>query len=234
MQYVKTSVAALTLAAVSQTALAAVTQFADSSFDNPGWSFESHTREVNGSEGGAVLFSNSWRPASGDYLRMRWFSPVETVIYSMAFLADTEWNPAIDGGIGAVDVGMLAANLNPPANTTNGRFYIKQGGRYYQHSFGYSIGSEQVYYTDGLKATDFIELDLVNDQILNDSHPDFTGDESLVFGFGQGWLFTEGGSVGQNWNSGIDNFFLRIHHRPVPAPGALVALGLGAAVRRRR
>ncbi|MEM1331087.1 MAG: hypothetical protein AAGG07_11045 [Planctomycetota bacterium] len=232
MQNVKTTVAALTVAAVSQGASAAVTQFADATFDS-GWSFESHTTPLGGSEGGAVLIDRSWRQATADYLRFRYYTPVESVIHGMAFWDETSWDPSTDGVIGAVDVGMLSLNLNQPGSQTVARVLIKQGDRYFVETLGVEAGNENAYYEQTIQAEDFIELDVVNDDYIFNSHPDFSGSEELVFGLGMTWAFHQG-VIGENWTYGMDNFFLRIHHRPVPAPGALAVLGLAAALRRRR
>lgn len=232
MPNVKTTTAALTLAAVSPVASAAVTQFADATFDD-GWSFESHTTPyLGGSEGGAVLIDRSWRQATGDYLRFRYYTPVESIIHGMAFWDQTTWNPSTDGAIASVDFGMLSLNLNDTGNITQASIFVKQGDRYFT-SVGGQAGNEYVHYAETIQADHFVELDLGSDDYVQDSHPDFSGSEDLVFGLGMSWVFTLG-TVGQNWTYGADNFFLRIHHRPVPAPGTLALLGLTATLSRRR
>ncbi|MFU8827808.1 MAG: dockerin type I domain-containing protein [Phycisphaerales bacterium] len=199
-----------------------IANFARSTFDLSEWTREAHTKPLNGSEGGAVFILNGTNPWTGGCLEFRWFTPVPSVIYGIAFLNEATWDPAADGEILTVSIGMAAVQLDPNHTTVQqGRFFLEQGGHYYEYSFSPSgIDNVELYFEAGLDATDFREVFFNSDQPSDpNSNPDFSENGAPIrFGFGQGFAFFDG-LVNTNIKTGIDNFSLQIvHELPVVPP----------------
>lgn len=198
-----------------------VVNFARSTFDLSEWTREAHTKPLNGTEGGLVLILNGFHPQTTDCLEFRWFTPVPTVIYGIAFLDEATWDPSVDGEIMSVSIGMAAVQLDPNLTTVQqGRFFVNQGEKYYEYQFSPAgIDSVELYFEGGLDASSFREVFFNSNQPSDpNSNPDFSaGGAPLRFGFGQGFGFIDN-VVGINVKTGIDNFSLQINYLSPPEP----------------
>lgn len=213
--------AALLLALAASAGASEVTNFARSTFDLSEWTREAHTKPLNGTEGGAVFILNGTHPQTGNCLEFRWFTPVPSTIYGIAFLDEATWDPATDGEILDVSIGMTAVQLDTNQTTVQqGRFFIEQDGRYYFHDFGAgSTDSVEVFFAGNLDAADFREVFFNSAQPPDpNSNPDFSESGApMRFGFGQGFAFFVN-LVGVNIKTGIDNFSLQIEHEAPSVP----------------
>lgn len=214
--------ASLILTAASWAPAEEVANFARSTFDLSEWTREAHTKPLNGTEGGLVLILNGNHPQTGGCLELRWFTPVPTTLYGIAFLDEATWNPATNGEILSVSIGMAAVQLDPNFDTVQqGRFFIEQDGRYYFHQFGLGgFDNVEVYSADELDESDFREVFFNSEQPSDpNSNPDFSENGAPIrFGFGQGFAFFDD-LVNTNIKTGIDNFSLQIVHE-LPPPSA--------------
>lgn len=146
------------------------------------------------------------------------------------------YNPG-SGAISTIDYSEDSINfINQNGNGQGTGLVIFQSGTYYVQRnpllvMPYSsFNTWQPNAAPGLVAGDFWELTL-SGTLISSNNPDFTTSGGVMsFGF---W---RGNSNNGNFQSecGIDNWRVEIH--PVPAPGALAALGMGTlfAARRRR
>jgi hypothetical protein len=213
--------AALLLAGAASAGASEVTNFARSTFDLSESTREAHTKPLNGTEGGLVFILNGNHPQTGNCLEFRWFTPVPSTIYGIAFLQEATWNPATDGAILRVSIGMAAVQLDPNETTVQtGRFFIEQDGRYYFTDFGAGgVDPVEVFFESDLEATDFREVFFNSDQPSDpNSNPDFSENGApMRFGFGQGFAFFEF-LVGMNIKTGLDNFSLQIEHEAPSQP----------------
>jgi hypothetical protein len=214
--------AGMLLMATTSVSANEIANFARSTFDLSEWTREAHTKPLNGSEGGLVLILNGFHPQTTDCLELRWFTPVPSVIYGIAFLNEATWDPSLDGEIVSVSIGMAAVQLDPNHTTVQqGRFFVNQGDRYYEYLFSPpGIGNVELYFEGGLSASSFREVFFNSNQPSDpNSNPDFSaGAAPLRFGFGQGFGFFDD-VVGINLKTGIDNFSLQIvHELPVVPP----------------
>lgn len=213
--------AAVLLTAAASASAGGVANFARSTFDLSEWTREAHTKPLNGTEGGLVLILNGNHPQTGGCLELRWFTPVPTTIYGIAFLDEATWDPAAAGEILTVSIGMAAVQLDPNETTVQqGRFFIEQDGRYYSHLFrDGGLESVEVFSANDIDATEFREVFFNSDQPSDpNSNPDFSENGApMRFGFGQGYAFFDG-LVNTNIKTGIDNFSLQIVHEPAPGP----------------
>lgn len=195
-----------------------VVNFARSTFDLSEWTREGHTKPLNGSEGGLVFILNGNHTQTGNCLEFRWFTPVPTTIYGIAFLDDAIWDPAADGEIIDVSIALTAVRLDPNLNTSQqGRFFIEQDGRYYYRDLGTGLDEVVSFVAGDLDASAFREVFFNSEQPSDpNSNPDFSANAApLRFGFGQGFAFF-GGLINTNIKTGLDNFSLQIEYEPAP------------------
>ncbi|MCR9215630.1 MAG: hypothetical protein NXI14_00370 [bacterium] len=215
MQTSKRLIAATILCAGAAALGIEQTNFARSTFDLSEWTREAHTKPLNGTEGGLVVILNGTHPQTGGCLEYRWFTQVPSTIFGIAFLDEATWDPANDGPINTVSLGMSALQLDPYVETIQqARFYLEQGGRYYEYDFEWaSTNPVEHFALHDAAEEQFFEIFFNTDEPRNpNSNPDFSANgEPIRFGFGQALSLVDG-LVNTNIKTGIDNFSLQIAH----------------------
>lgn len=154
--------------------------------------------------------------------------------YTSVHLNNTAfYDPGTQGAISSIDYSEDSKNfVNQAGNGQGSGLAILQGGRIYvQRSpilvmpySGYSNWASNAAF--GLLASDLYELDIAGN-FLAFSNPDFSASGGVMqLGFWRG----NSGNGSYNTECGIDNWYVNI----VPAPGALVLIGMGGLVASRR
>ncbi|MFI4854947.1 MAG: hypothetical protein ACIAQF_08230 [Phycisphaerales bacterium JB065] len=213
--------AGLLLAAGSTAIAGQTTNFARSTFDLSEWTREAHLKPLNGTQNGAVFIFEGNHQQTGSCLELRWFAAESTILFGMAFLDEATWDPATDGAINSVNLAMSAMRLDPNISTLqSGRFYLEQGGHYYEYSFGIGTQDPVAHFsTQDVTEEDFAEVFFENDLPRDpNSNPDFSESGAPIrFGFGQTYAFFDD-VLNLNVKTGIDNYSLQIDHEPAPGP----------------